>query len=414
MAKLARWTLGLMLALSMVLPTVLQEAKIVLLGAVFVSLVATRGNGVGRARWWSPTVGLGIAYSTIGILWSLYGASQGNPGALRVLTVYVAYPLLFSILAAYYAPGDYRVMSRFMHAVTVLLVIEQGLFILSTYGLDGGRFAQLLGALHTGEVIGYVENDVVSYSLPSLASSFFLFPFLLASAMTARRSKHAYFLTGLAVVYLAVTIQSARRAIVPAFLTGLLVTVLFIAQHKVVSTRKSLARLLPLLIPVVVLIAIEIAQSGMQSELLSSRFDSMADFEHDSSNLERTLQFRALMGGFYDSPLFGKGAGAVAGYVRSATPWAYELLYVAILFQYGLLGFLSYVAGIVFLFVRIYRQALLVVDFEKARFLVGVLAGFASFIVASATNPYLLKFDYMWVVFLPVSIVNCLMTTGDV
>jgi len=34
------------------------------------------------------------------------------------------------------------------------------------------------------------------------------------------------------------------------------------------------------------------------------------------------------------------------------------------------------------------------------------LTGFMSFMIANATNPYLAKFDYMWVFFIPVAIMN--------
>ena len=34
------------------------------------------------------------------------------------------------------------------------------------------------------------------------------------------------------------------------------------------------------------------------------------------------------------------------------------------------------------------------------------LAGFLSFMIANATNPYLAKFDYMWVMFIPVAMMN--------
>ena len=35
-----------------------------------------------------------------------------------------------------------------------------------------------------------------------------------------------------------------------------------------------------------------------------------------------------------------------------------------------------------------------------------MLVGMASFLVANVTNPYLLKFDSMWVLFLPIVLLN--------
>jgi len=39
-------------------------------------------------------------------------------------------------------------------------------------------------------------------------------------------------------------------------------------------------------------------------------------------------------------------------------------------------------------------------------YMLPVLAGTSCFLIANATNPYLAKFDYIWVIFLPVALIN--------
>jgi O-antigen ligase len=111
-----------------------------------------------------------------------------------------------------------------------------------------------------------------------------------------------------------------------------------------------------------------------------------------------------MMAEFVNSPLFGSGAGAAAQYQRSIEqPWAYELAYIAFLFQYGVVGFIIYAAGIILLTYHLTAQ---IKKNGRNSFEFFYLAGFISFMIANATNPYLAKFDYMWVLFIPVAIMN--------
>jgi hypothetical protein len=85
-------------------------------------------------------------------------------------------------------------------------------------------------------------------------------------------------------------------------------------------------------------------------------------------------------------------------------PWSYELSYIALLYHTGLCGLGLYAAGVVWIFFtgwRIIRSG-----HPLAQRLIPVLVGTACFLIANATNPYLEKYDYMWVIFLPLAYVN--------
>lgn len=139
-------------------------------------------------------------------------------------------------------------------------------------------------------------------------------------------------------------------------------------------------------------------------EFYISRFMTIFDFTTNESNIERALQYDSLIDGFIQSPLFGAGAGAAAQYNRSIEqPWAYELSYVGFLFQYGVIGFLLYATGVIIL---TFHLVALVKRKGRNSFEFFYLTGFIAFMIANATNPYLAKFDYMWVLFIPVAIMN--------
>ncbi len=129
-------------------------------------------------------------------------------------------------------------------------------------------------------------------------------------------------------------------------------------------------------------------------------------FKSDYSANAGSEQFFALVDGWVNSPIFGAGLGAVAeGSIRSdEMPWAYELYFISVLFQTGLAGFLAYAFGIgwiIFYGLRIIRR-----DPLLRLYMIPALVGMLCFLIASNTNPYLAKFDYLWVVFLPVAMIN--------
>jgi hypothetical protein len=130
----------------------------------------------------------------------------------------------------------------------------------------------------------------------------------------------------------------------------------------------------------------------------------------------RVDQFHYLIAGWEQSPLFGSGYGAVVPGFRPrpdvllgirlgiTQPWSYELSYIALLYHTGLCGLGLYAAGVVWIFFtgwRIIRSG-----HPLALRLIPVLVGTACFLIANATNPYLEKYDYMWVIFLPLAYVN--------
>ena len=106
------------------------------------------------------------------------------------------------------------------------------------------------------------------------------------------------------------------------------------------------------------------------------------------------------------SPILGAGHGAPAfGSIRSEErPWLYELYYLALLYQTGLVGFTAYAAGIFWIYwmgVRVIRAG-----GQLSALMVACLVGMSSFLIANATNPYLAGLDGMWAIFLPLALIN--------
>lgn len=92
-------------------------------------------------------------------------------------------------------------------------------------------------------------------------------------------------------------------------------------------------------------------------------------------------------------------------YIRSVEqPWAYELFYVALLYQTGMLCFIIYMFAIMWIFW--YSLRIIKSDVYMGLYLIPILVGVICFLIANATNLYLAKYDYMWIIFLPIDFIN--------
>lgn len=114
-------------------------------------------------------------------------------------------------------------------------------------------------------------------------------------------------------------------------------------------------------------------------------------FLGDTSAGQREAQAPKLWDAFKQNPVFGDGLGAVVRpyYVRDpASPWSYELTYLQLLFQMGVLGLLAVLALPLAVVRRGLREA--TVGELRALPLAGAMA-ILGILVASATNPYLLS-----------------------
>ena len=198
---------------------------------------------------------------------------------------------------------------------------------------------------------------------------------------------------------------SGRRALLVTMFLGPLIA--WILSFKLTRGRiRSLTikiRPLSLLLSFILLICFVVLLLNLVNVVgksyLVDQLKSIFDFSGNESNVERTLQFHALMQGISESPFFGSGAGAAASYSRSPDqPWAYELFYVSIVFQYGVFGFLVYLIPVLYV---VFWLVMRVKNYGRDTFYFCFLSGLISFLISSGTNPYIGKFDYMWVIFIP-------------
>lgn len=396
----------LLLFLSLSLPTIITPIKMALLGmlALFVLITSLKHKKLEINK---ELFLITLFFSTLGLVYSTYGSVVDNPGAIRTMTVMVIYPLLFLCLSIFFSHiDDFLKIKKALIFGSLLVVLVQLIFLLSAYGAIPSFIASYFQSLHPGMAVLDIRENSFLFTLPNVSSLIFLIPFLSSFILLTNKFELKNLM--LLVMMLVLILLSGRRAFFLSYGFSL-VFLVFIALY----LRKDLqTNIFRKLYGVIFFFAISliafVSFSGIELQVYIEKFYSIFDFSQNDSNLERVYQFRALYDGIANAPLFGSGAGAAAEYSRSSEqPWAYELSYVAFMFHYGILGFLIYLLGIVYIFIsllRICKDKMVSRDIKV--FIVSFLTGFVAFLVANSTNPYLGKFDYMWVIFIPVMIIN--------
>ncbi|MBT1070607.1 O-antigen ligase family protein [Pelotalea chapellei] len=410
----SRLLLLAILMLSIVFPATLQGIKIVLLTLVMGGFLILAVKRPFQMRWSKSVLIISFIFSLIGFIWSLYGEGLGNPGATRVLTVMAIYPMLFTLLGVFWKPGDAAKLQKAFLWFGFILILSQGLYIGSSFGLDGGVFKSLYGDIAVVDQ----GDDYFLFTLPSVASLIFFLPFFFIGFLFDSKFNVKYILLFLCSVV--IVMLTGRRAIYLSFGLSMLSFCGIIAVGKIFFPKqvpKISGPRLMLLCAVMIAFILFLLSMGLQNkDLLLNNFQSIFDFQSNESNLERKFQYEALKEGISQNVIIGAGAGAAASYSRSfEQPWAYELFYVSVIYHYGILCFLVYLSGIIYL---VWRQLKFIflpaLDHQTRLFSLCFLAGFFSFLIATATNPYIGKFDYMWIIFIPVMMVNSFNLTNEV
>jgi len=410
---------GLLLFFMMIfVPTKYQMAKAILLGMTLVFISGNILINKGKIRLHRTILLWMLFYIILGLFWILIGVINNTPGALRVSTVYVLWPLIFTVLISGISTDK---MFSNLTKVLIISLIAIGIYDLSYMLYAYGWLPKFLYIpIDQGQAVGFYSG-FVEFRLYNISSLLFLVPFCIAALFVwtdnsdmpiSRKWLWISFVLGMLLVFL-----SGRRALIGVVAISPFITLFFkhfLPKKDSKLNRKKLIRTFVGLILILFGIYIYLYFIyGFNLQSLIKMFLEGFDFQYSGSAIKRKTQFYTLLEGWSKHPLFGAGHGASFSYKRlSKHPWAFELSYVALLYQTGLIGFLAYSSGIIWMFwkgVSMIRYG----HFLGIQIL-PVLVGTACFLVGNATNPYLSKFDYMWVIFLPLAFINLwLLKKGD-
>ena len=353
---------------------------------------------------------LWLATMLVGAFGVTWGALNDAPGALRVSSVYLIWPMVYLLFIglAHGLPVMRRMESALLVGISIttamaLIVLGAGLF-----GL-GEEIYPLLAFQDAGfgAFDGFFE-----FRIYSLTTVMYGFPFV-ASLLAARRRElnglQKAWLWLLMALMVVLALGSGRRMF---WLILVMTPFLALFFLQLSALRFGLAGMLGMIVKIGMVAALAggglIAVFDLESAALAKEFGA-AFLGQEKSSAVRYEQAEALWRAFESSPLIGVGLGSAVDVIRSVEqPWAYELAYLSLLKSVGLLGFSVYAVAIVWIVIK--GMAAARRDAEFAAMFVPLVTALASFLIMNATNPYLEKFDYLWVLFLPLALINAYFT----
>lgn len=389
------------------LPTTFQSQRGVFL--VFITGVA----GIISLRIWRVHRDVLLLWSAtlvVGFFGVAWGVVSSAPGALSVVTVYLIWPVLYILFIG--LAHNLEVVKRIEVALVIgILVATLMALTVMLAGLFG--FGAVVYPLmeFQGAAFGNYEG-FIEFRTYGLTTVMYGFPFILAMVLVRRRELRGIKKVGIYLLLFLIVLAmlgSGRRAF---WLVMLLTPFLMVPFLQMSACRLKAVPFFILAVKscvlALVLIITVILAIGLDPLALVTEFVSAFQGQETSSSL-RFIQAASLWQKFMESPLVGHGFGSTVDVVRSHdTPWAYELSYLALLMNVGLIGFLIYSGAIVWIALKgieLSRK-----DAEFAKLFVPLITALCAFLIVNATNPYLGKFDYLWVIFLPVALINAYLT----
>ncbi len=355
-----------------------------------------------------------------GIFFSIYGYLNGNNTNYLIRSS--AYNIVWPGLYLIFTIGLYKKISlSFFIKVIVIANLLISLYLI-------GSALTLFGVIPPLNIIKFEMSELafdfkaglIKIEAPSVICMLFTVPFVISLTLLNGAKTFGFkkwFLNISILASIVAIICTARRALILNIFFGFLFTIFLGWRSNTLNKRllnRNVLRMLFIGLIVVALVLITVQQYGLVDlslvyEKFTSAFSSKENLSDKSTSI-RYDQFDLLIKSWAQKPLLGYGHGAVSEFVvrSKITPWIYELSYVALLFQTGIIGLVIYLG---LLFWPIYKGMQIIKNgsAESQVFILPCIVGWVSFLIANGTNPYLISYDYMWALFFPVAIVNYFM-----
>lgn len=348
-----------------------------------------------------------LIFCLLTVTWCIVGLVRVNPeiAVLEALRVYVVYMGIFCALGIYVSNLEYQAYVDRVVIAGAFGIGAVALYALLDHILQLGWLPQSIKDdmyLQVGLHQGYVQMNNVNIGILT-----FIVPYLLSRVLMGEQDEQrGWMLLGLAVAVVSAVLASRRVVLVLLVITPLLAFGLTVLAGQ--ANQRHLRRFtqfytLPLLIAGAG--SLLVIYGGFDfldgfSGRLASAFTTDAD-------APRPQQHAALMAAFTDNYFWGSGFGGLTSVIRSdERPWTFELTYSRLLFNAGLVGMgilLLFFCTYLFLTLRKIRHS------AHASILVSLLTGFLTVLIATASNPYLSSFDFLFAL----SIIPLILNTTD-
>ncbi|WP_195270241.1 hypothetical protein [Eubacterium sp. 1001713B170207_170306_E7] len=353
-----------------------------------------------------------LIWMITGLFFLLIGIVHNNTqGIIQIGTFYFLWPLIYLIfISGCRNKKSFFILYKIIIISSIIINLYAIYYVFSQYG-----FLPILDFLNfqsTESGIYFGNNGEIAYSLVNISTLVFTIPFILSVFFLWPKNLQKRISWPLIMICLFTSFIAAllaRRNALYIEIIFSLIIIFFIKNIYYKEEKTNLKKYV--LVFIFSLLILYMLIEYLNFNFINSVFLSIKDafdFSGKSNDFGATLryqQFKALINGWKNHVFLGAGLNSgVSEIVRSdVQKWAYELTYVALLYQMGVIGICIFTFQIIWIIKRLLQ---IMKDEEFKNLVVVVLVGLLSFLLANATNPYLMKFDYLWVLFLPLSIIN--------
>lgn len=388
-------TIGIYVIVTAVSPYMYGRYLAIPLAIITIVRICTRRIPL-SALYWTITLG------SLGLLGTLIGFNNGNPGAIATTSIYVLEPLLFGILFGSLAfthdwePRLIRVLD-----IALVSVAITGFAVYAAQLADSTLPEWLVDPTWS---YADLQEGTIRTNFQGYNSLIFLAPYGIVRSLNFSTNSSKYWRFALLISSMSGLVLSGRRilyiAVPVAVVAIILVRLLSNREQKELHRRLIEKRpsgevifgLAGLSTTLVVL-------TGFLGISLKDTFQRMASqFTLGGQDDKRVEQGELLLNEWLDRPLLGKGSGAtVDGYTRNAeSPWAFELSYHSILLNFGLIGLIVLLGWGAWMMWSLAKTSI-----RRETNAAAILAGLISASLCIYVDPYVQKIDGMWMLFIP-------------
>ena len=317
------------------------------------------------------------------------GVIGSSPGAFNSLTIYILWPIVFYILFWNLNSKDLYALKN---TIYFSYVCSFSLFVLFIIDKFYFKIPHLDILLKNFDFRFNASGIHFEYYMPSLPSFLITFVYCLYSTfVSSQMSKKISMSNALILISsFALLIISGRSAIYIVLLINFFILIIIFTVQK----RFTVFSISFMFILLFTYLNFELINSLFQ--FVSSSFDFSN--VNNSSSHRRYVQFFQLKDAIMDNPFFGLGLGSSVDefYIKRSEPWAYELSYLSILMQFGIVGFILISLTVVYIILLFIQNRNTLFFYESLPFMMCIF----SLLIITTSNPYIFKFDYLWLIFI--------------
>ena len=344
----------------------------------------------------------------------IIGLFNNNPGLIPSITTGLIWPLFFIWIIA--CNKSIKALDNLMK-VFIFVFIFNSIFltilIVNILNPNLFNYVELIKEIFDFRVSfedGEIAFNIISMGTFIFANGYFFsrIYYFNSSSVISKKDKIINIFLYLASII--ILLISGRRGFVLAGIISALLTMIIFHLTKIKLLTKSIIfRLISCFTLIIIISIFYLLLNGTDLYLFSLKvLEDFNIFDLELLSYKRYDDIINLTNLFKTSPIFGSGFGFSISPPTVITQqiYSYEVQYLQFLTAFGIFGFSIYASYLYWIFYKLINISKKNNSYSYR--LLPLLSGLISMLIANATNPYLIKFDFLWVIFIPIAYINVL------